>query len=80
MDWKFSKLQWDSCLPRLQDGESEVGFEYRKQRLCWDDAAGVFKTLKFPDNVGMRLSWCCCTCARRFSSMPGLIRAWPTLM
>jgi hypothetical protein len=47
-----------SRLLRLQDGESEVGFEYRKQRLCWDDAAGVFKTLKFPDNVSMRLSRC----------------------
>ena len=47
-----------SCLPCLQDGESEVGFEYRKQRLCWDDAAGVFKALNFPDNVSMHLSWC----------------------
>ncbi len=35
----------------LQDNEKEVGFEFRKQRFCWDEASSVFKTLQFPDHV-----------------------------
>lgn len=75
MDSRTRKLLWVSCLLRLQDGESEVGFEYRKQRLCWDDAAGVFKALKFPDSVSTRLSWCRCTCARQGNGAAGVASA-----
>jgi hypothetical protein len=36
---------------RLEDGEIEINFEFRKQRYCYSPSDHSFERLRFPDKV-----------------------------
>ena len=57
---------------KSEAGEDLLGFEYRKQRFCYDSQAGAFTRLKYPAEV---CQMCVRVCARHDRpGLPGL--AW----
>ena len=45
----------------LEDHITEVSFEFRKQRFCWDSEERRFEKLKFPTQASQVLACCCWT-------------------